>query len=494
MIDIAKRERWPSRTAFILAAIGSAVGLGNIWRYPFLAHKYGGGAFLLPYLIALFLTGIPLLILEFGLGQRMQKGAVDSFAAIKRRLSGVGWAALITSFIVITYYVVVMSWAVIYFFESFSLGWGSDTEAYFYNTVLQSTSGIDVIGSVVPVIFIALLASWIAIYFCIWKGVDSLSKVVMWAVPAPMILIVALSIRAVTLPGALGGIALYLRPDFSALLDPEIWAAAVSQIFFSLSLAFGIMIAYASYNKKNQDVVEDAFAVGIADSVIAILAGFIVFGTLGFMAQQQGIAFDEVAVGGPGLAFVVFPKALSFMPFASLFGILFFLTLVLLAIASAFSLVEAVTTTIEDKTKKIKREVISLIVCLVGFLGGIIYTTGAGIYFIDLFDHFLTHYSLIIVGILECVAVGWIYGAEKLRKYINKVSKRDIGKWWNVVIKYVIPILLIFVLILQVKEELGRSYGGYPSWAIMLGWALVIGTFVVAFLIPQKKVKVPRGA
>ncbi len=489
-----QRERWDSRIVFIFAAVGSAVGLGNIWRYPFLAHKYGGGAFLLPYLIALLIIGIPLLILEFGLGQRMQKGAVDSFAAIKRRLSGVGWAALITSFIVITYYVVVMSWAMIYLFDSFSLRWGSDTSSYFYDTILQSTSSINEIGNISPIIFLALLASWIAIYFSVWKGVDSLSKVVMWAVPIPMVLIIALLIRAVTLPGALSGIALYIKPEFSALLDPEIWIAAVSQIFFSLSLAFGVMIAYASYNKKNQDVVEDAFAVGITDSVVAILAGFIVFGTLGFMAQQQGIAFEDVAVGGPGLAFVIFPKALSLMPFASLFSVFFFLTLVLLAIASAFSLVEAVTTTVEDKTRKIKREVISFVVCLVGFLGGLIYITGAGIYFIDLVDHFLTHYSLIIVGILECIAVGWIYGAEKLRKYINKVSKRDIGQWWNFSIKYAIPVLLIFVLILQIKEELGRSYAGYPNWALMLGWILVVGTFVVSFSLPQKKVKIPKGA
>jgi len=490
---LALRDRWPTRTVFILAAIGSAVGLGNIWRFPFLAHKYGGGSFLLPYLIALFVTGIPLLILEFGLGQRVQKGAVDSFAAIKRKFSGLGWWALFSSFIVISYYAVVMSWSIIYLFTSFGVQWGSDPESYFYDNVLQLTESIDVLGGIVPAVVIGLLVSWIIIYFCVWKGVKSVSKVVMITVPLPIILLIALMIRAITLPGALSGIVIYLKPDFSAILDPALWIAAFSQVFFSLSLAFGIMIAYASYNNKNQDIVSDAYTVGIADGVIAILSGFVVFGTLGFMAQQQGVVFENVVASGPGLAFIAFPKALSLMPFASLFSVLFFLTLITLAIDSAFSLVEAITTVIRDKIKNAKREVVAFIVCLLGFLGGIIYTMGSGLYFLDIIDHFVTSYNLIIIGILECIAVGWIFGADKLRKYINSTSKKKIGIWWNFSIKYLIPLLLFTVLLLQIKTEFAENYGGYPDWAIILGWMVVLGTFVIAFLIPQKKVAMPEG-
>ncbi|MBU90544.1 sodium-dependent transporter [Candidatus Woesearchaeota archaeon] len=483
------RDKWPSRTAFIYAAIGSAVGLGNIWRFPFLAEKFGGGAFLIPFLIALFVAGIPLLILEFALGQKIQKGAVDSLASIKKKLSGVGWWALFTAFIVISYYVVIMAWSLIYLFTSFGVQWSENPEGYFNDNVLQKSEELSStllsVGGIVPSIFISLLVCWILIYFCVWKGIKSVSKIVMWTVPLPIILLIVLLIRAFTLDGAMVGIAEYITPDFSAIFDAEVWIAAVSQVFFSLSIAFGVMIAYSSYNKKGSDINKNAFTVGIADTVIAIIAGFVVFGTLGFMAEQQGVAFDEVVASGPGLAFVAFPKALSLMPFASLFGILFFLTLLTLAIDSAFSLVEAIATTIKDKTK-ISKEKIAFIVCFLCFLAGIIYTTNAGLYLLDVVDHFLTNISLIVIGILECIAVGWIFGAEKMRKYINKVSDFKIGTWWNTTIKYIIPISLAIILALQLKLEFIANYEGYPDWAILIGWLAVLVPLVIAFLIPQK--------
>lgn len=482
------RDRWPSRTIFIYAAIGSAVGLGNIWRYPYLAETYGGGAFLIPFLVALFVAGIPLLILEFALGQRFQKGAVDSFAAVKKKLSGLGWWALFTAFIVISYYVAVMAWSLIYLFVSPGVQWSGDSEGYFFGNVLQISDGINTIGGIVPAIFIALLVSWVLIYFSVWKGVKSVSKVVVWTVPLPIILLVVLFIRAITLDGAGAGIAAYLTPDFSAIFDTEVWRAAFAQVFFSLSLAFGIMIAYASYNRKESGIVKSAFTVGIADAAIAIFAGFVVFATLGFMADQQQVALDEVVASGPGLAFVVFPQALSLMPFASFFAILFFLTLLTLAIDSAFSLVEAINTTVFDKTK-MKKQNIALVVCVLGFLAGIIYTTNAGLYFLDVVDHFVTNVSLIVIGILECIAIGWIYGAEKMRKYVNKVSEMKIGKWWDITIKYITPIALAVILAIQLKAEFVENYGGYPDWAILVGWLFVLVPLVIAFLIPQKKVK-----
>ncbi|MCH8004107.1 MAG: sodium-dependent transporter [Nanoarchaeota archaeon] len=485
---MALRDRWPSRTAFIYAAIGSAVGLGNIWRFPFLAEKFGGGAFLIPFLIALFVAGIPLLILEFAIGQKIQKGAVDSLASIKKKLSGLGWWALFTAFIVISYYVVIMSWSLIYLFASFGVQWSEDPESYFFNNVLQISESVDSIGTIVPAVFIGLLISWILIYFCVWKGVRSVSKVVMWTVPLPIILLFVLLIRAFTLDGAMIGIVEYITPDFSALFDTEVWIAAVSQVFFSLSIAFGVMIAYSSYNKKGSDISKNAFTVGIADTVIAIIAGFVVFGTLGFMAEQQGVAFDEVVASGPGLAFIAFPQALSLMPFGTIFSILFFITLFTLAIDSAFSLVEAVNIVISDKIK-MKKQYIALIVCTLGFLAGIIYTTNGGLFILDVVDHFVTNISLIVIGILECIAVGWIFGAKKMRSYINKVSDFKIGAWWDTTIKYIIPISLAVILALQLKREFVENYGGYPDWAILIGWGVVLVPLAIAFSIPQRTVK-----
>src|SRR3989338_6367504 len=476
------RDRWPSRTLFIYAAVGSAIGLGNVWRYPYLAEKFGGGAFLIPYLVALFVAGIPLLILEFSLGQKIQKGAVDSLAAVKKKLSGLGWWALFTAFIVISYYVVVMAWSLIYLLVSFGTQWSEDPKTYFFGNVLQLSDSINSIGHIVPAVFIALAISWIWIYFSIWKGVKSVSKVVVWAVPLPFILMAVLLVRAVTLDGAAVGIAAYLTPNFSALLDAEVWSAAFAQVFFSLSLAFGIMIAYSSYNNANSDISKNAFTVGIADSAFSILAGFVVFATLGFMASQQNVPLDDVIASGPGLAFVAFPQALSLMPFATFFSILFFITLLTLAIDSAFSLVEAINATVLDKIN-MKKQHVALIVCVLGVLAGLIYTTNGGLYFLDVVDHFVTNVNLIVIGILECIAVGWIFGAEKMRTYINKVSDFKIGQWWNLTIKYIIPIALAVILALQLKAEFAENYGRYPDWAILIGWLFVLIPLVIAFLI-----------
>ena len=482
------RERWPTRLIFLFAAVTSAIGLGNVWRFPYLAYKYGGGAFLLPYLIALVVAGIPLLILEFALGQKLQKGAVDALASIKKKFSGIGWLALFVSFIVISYYAVVMGWALIYLFTSIGTQWSADSKAYFFNNVLQLSDSINVIGNVVPAVLIALVICWVMIYLSVWKGTKSVSKVVGWTVPIALILFIAMVIRSVTLEGSSVGLSFYLTPNFSALLDTEVWIAAFSQIFFSLSIGFGVMIAYASFNKQTNDIAKNAVIVGISDTLFSIFAGFIVFGTLGFMSTAQNVPIDQVIASGPGLAFVVFPKALSLMPFATIFSMIFFLILVVIAYDSAFSLVEAINTVVAEKTK-MKRKNIALVVCILGLLAGLIFTTNAGLYFLDVIDHFINSYALIAVGILECIAVGWVFGAEKLRAYVNKVSEIKIGKWWDYAIKYVIPISLSIIVALQLKAEFIENYGGYPDWAIAIGWVAVLAPVVVAFLLPQKKVK-----
>jgi len=483
------RDRWPTRTAFVFAAIGSAAGLGNVWRFPYLAYKYGGGAFLVPYLVALFVTGIPLLILEFALGQKIQRGAVDAFAAIKRKFSGVGWWAIISSFIIISYYVVVMSWCLIYLVASFGVKWGVDTQDYFYNKVLHISPSINSIGGINWILIIALFAAWFLIYLCIYKGVKSISKVIIFMVPLPIILIMILIIRAVSLPGAGTGILYYLKPSLSALLDTEVWIAAFSQIFFTLSLGMGIMIAYASYERKKADVSKNAVITSIVDAGISIIAGFAIFAILGYMATMQGVTVPEVVSSGLSLAFVAFPKALNLIPIASFFSVIFFLTLVSLAIDSAFSSVEAISTVITDKIKKAKIQVVAAVICFIGFLAGIIYATGAGLYFLDIIDHFITNFSLISIGILECVIVGWIFGAKKIRIFFNTVSDFKIGVWWDISIKFITPIVLIIILVVQLVKELKIPYEGYPMWAIYIGWLVVILPLIIAFLIKQKKVK-----
>jgi NSS family neurotransmitter:Na+ symporter len=483
------RDRWKSRTVFLFAAIGSAVGLGNVWRFPYLTHKFGGGAFLIPYLIALLIVGIPLLILEYALGQKIQRGAIGSFKAIHSKFGGIGLMAILSAFMIVCYYAVVMAWSLIYTISSFGVRWAADSKDYFFNNVLQISDGVGQVGGINWPILLALLAVWVMVYFCIWKGPQSVGKIIWITVPLPIILLGILFLRAVTLPGFMTGWAAYLRPDWSALLYADVWIAAVSQIFFTLSLAFGIMIAYASYKREKEDVAKDGYITALVNSGISIFAGFVVFGVLGYMATQAGVGINEVVASGPGLAFVVFPQALSLMPFAAFFSFIFFITLLTLGIDSAFSLVEAVNVVISDTKKKWVKHKIAFVVCFVAFLGGILFTTRAGLYFLDIVDHFVTNYNLVIVGVFECLAVGWVYGAERLRRFINQVSDFRIGRWWNFAIKYLIPLALIGLLVTNFWAEIHTPYEGYPAWALGIGWAVVAVPLIIGIAMVVGKAK-----
>ena len=468
------RQRWTSRTVFILAALGSAVGLGNLWRFPYLVGKYGGGAFLVPYLIALVLVGVPMLMLELAVGQKMQQGAIGCYQKLHPSFAGLGIFALTSSFIIVSYYAVIMAWSLIYLLTSFKMKWSGDAESYFYQEVLQISKGVEQLGGINSPIILSLLLVWFLVYFCIWRGTESVGKVVQYSVPLPVILMSILLIRAVTLPGFLQGWEIYLKPVWSALLDPAVWTAAFSQIFYTLSLGFGIMLAYGSYKKTEDDIAKDTWITALLNSGISLFAGFVVFAVLGYMAGKTGIPIEELAASGPGLAFIVFPEALSLMPLPRVVSVLFFLMLLLLGIDSAFSLAEALNAAILDRYKQLKIAQVSMAVCLTALIAGIIYTTRAGLYFLDIVDHFVTNYNLLLVGIFQAILAGWIYGAEKLRRYINQVSDLQVGKWWNISLKYIIPLVLTTLLVTQFSQDLKTPYEGYPTWALGIGWAIAL--------------------
>ncbi len=467
------RQRWASRTIFLLAAVGSAVGLGNVWRFPYLAGKYGGGAFLVPYLIALILVGVPLLMLEFAIGQKMQRGAIRSFQQLHPWFGSLGLFALISSGILVSYYAVVMAWCSIYFLASFQVKWSGNASTYFQQ-VLQLSDNINAIGGIHWPILLALAAVWVAIYCCVWKGTSSVGKVVLYSVPLPIVLLGILLIRTVTLPGFLQGWELYLNPVWQALTDPEVWTAAFSQIFFTLSLGFGIMLTYASYKQSDDDIAKDTWLTALINSGISLFSGFVVFGVLGYMASQTQTPIEELAASGPGLAFVVFPEALSQMPLASLFSVLFFITLLSLGIDSAFSLVEGINAALLDWQPQWQLKWISLAVCLVGFMVGILYTTHAGLYFLDIADHFVTNYNLMLMGLFQTILAGWIYGAEQLRRYVDDVSDWHVGKEWNIAVKYIIPAVLTALLLTQFSKDIRTPYEEYPVWALSIGWTIVL--------------------
>jgi NSS family neurotransmitter:Na+ symporter len=487
-----KRQRWSSRTIFVFAAIGSAAGLGNAWRFPYQAASNGGGAFLIPYFIALFTAGIPLLILEFAIGHKFQAGAPTAFGKIKKSWESIGWWAIGVSFVIITYYSVIMAWVFDYLWYSLTRAWGDAPMNFFLNEVLQVTSGPGELGGFSIPVLIGLVIAWIAIYWTIRDGTKSVGKVVKWTVPLPVILLGILAIRGLTLEGSIDGISYYLNPDFSKLLDPKVWAAAYGQIFFSLSLAFGVMVAYASYLPKKSDITNNAIITALSNCGISFLAGFAVFGTIGYMALQKGAPVAEVAGdGGLGLAFGVYPEAINLLPFGNvIFGLVFFLTLLTLGIDSAFSLVEGIVAGLCDKYAWKKKKVTRWVV-LIGFIISLLYATKGGLYWLDIVDRYINNFGVITVAFFEAIAVGWIFRSRKLREYVNPISEVKLGRWFDIMVMGVAPLVLGGILIWNLVQDIldiinGTIYGKYDLWAVMIGGWLMLAVLIIGSIILSK--------
>lgn len=480
-----ERDVWPSRTSFVLAAMGSAVGLGNVWRFPYYCYKFGGGAFLIPYFIALFTTGIPLMVLEYSVGQKFRTSAPVAFAKMDKRLGWIGWFALIMSMIVILYYMVIMSWSIIYMYKSFDLSWGDNTSDHFLNDFLSVSDGPGYLGAINWDIIFGLVIIWAIVYLIIYRGVESVSKVVMITVPLPFILLIILALRGLFLEGSTDGLEYYLKPDFDKMWSADVWLAAYGQIFFTLSLAQGVMIAYSSYLPKKSDIVNNAHLVSFMDIGTSFLAGFAVFSIIGYLAAQQGDPVSTVVSdGGAGLAFIVYPAAINEMGgFAPVFGVLFFLMLITLGIDSAFAMVEAFVAGLKDIGVDGKKALIGT--CVFGFSGGLIFTTGSGLYWLDIIDHYLNDFGLITVGILECYIIGHIYGPEKLVKHSNQISEIEIGRNWVYSIKYVTPIILGAIIFVKLTE-ISEGYGDYPTWALFIGASMLPISLAVSFYLAWK--------
>jgi NSS family neurotransmitter:Na+ symporter len=497
-----KRERWDSRAAFILAAIGSAIGLGNVWRFPYIAFKNGGGAFLVPYFFALLTAGIPVLILEMAIGQQFQAAAPGALRKAKPWFEWVGWFAILVALVITFYYCVIMAWSVNYLVYSLTMKWASypgGESAFFNEYVLRKTDGPANLGGVSIPLLISLAITWIAIFLCVRKGAESVGKVVWVSVTLPIVLLVIMFIRGVTLPGAMDGIRMYLTPDWSALLNPSVWAAAYGQIFFTLSVGFGVMSAYASFRPRRTDITNSSFMTGLSNSGVEFFAGFAVFSVVGFMAMQLNVPINGMeeagyGISGPGLAFVTYPKAISMLPaLPQLFGVLFFLMLFSLGIDSAFSLTEAASVAIADKFK-FNRFRVNVVICIIGFLGGILFTTGAGLFWLDIIDHWMNQYGLVVVSFLECVFLGWFFNLKWLQNEIDKHGEVKTRGWWIIMVKYVTPIVLGFVIVTFLIQELKNPYEDYPMWALAVGgWGLTGLLIVLSVILSILKGKTPKA-
>ncbi len=483
-----ERGQWKSEFGFLMAAVGSAIGLGNIWRFSYMAYENGGGAFLIPYLVALLTAGIPLLLLEFAVGHERIGSAPLAYAKIKKNWEWLGWwAVTFVMFGIELYYVVIISWCLKYFFFSFNLSWGADPNNFFFKEFLMLSDGPSVIGEIRTPIFFSLVIIWVINWYIVYRGIDKgieiANKIFM---PLMLALTAVLVFWALSLEGAVDGIRAYLTPDFTKITRPKVWIDAYSQIFFTLSLGFGIMIAYASYLPSRANISKSAFMIAFINSGYSIFAGFATFSILGYMAKSQGVAISEVVSQSIGLAFVAYPKAMTLLPGGNIFGAIFFLCLVVAGLSSSISIIEAFVSAMVDKFG-FSRKTLVTVVSVLGFLGSVIFTTQAGLFWLDIVDHFLTHYGLVVVGIAECILVGWFFNLEVIRDHINKISSIKIGTWWGFLIRFFVPIILLIILVGDLYNEVQKPYEGY-SWTtlILIGRDWVLATLLVAFIIATR--------
>lgn len=496
------RAQWGTRAGFILAAVGSALGLGNIWRFPAIAYENGGGAFLIPYLFALLTAGIPILIMEFTMGHKYRGSSPLTFRRMHKGAEFVGWWGVLVAFVISTYYSVIIAWAMSYMIFAVKLGWGSDTGSFFesflqVNEVAAGMSGSLVLGVLIPLVIVWFIVLGI-LFKGIRKGIEVANRIM---IPTLIVVFLLIVIRAVTLPGALDGLDALFKPDFTKILSPDVWVAAYGQIFFSLSIAFAIMITYSSYLPKKSDITNNAFITGLGNSAFELLAGIGVFAVLGFLALESGQNIDEVVAGGPGLAFAVFPEIINQFPaFNATFGFLFFISLVLAGLTSLMSITETYVAAVVDKFN-ISRGKAVIFGGGLAAVTSLLFATQGGLNFLDMTDYFINQFGVAMLGFVEVVLVIWILRKGKeLRRHADSVSDIKLGSWWTISLSVITPLMLGYMLFQLFRQNILKkfdtdtgNYEGYADAFILYGgWFVAAGALVIGIILATLKWKQPK--
>uniref|UniRef100_A0A671UEG0 Transporter n=1 Tax=Sparus aurata TaxID=8175 RepID=A0A671UEG0_SPAAU len=528
-----ERGNWASKREYILSTIGYAVGLGNIWRFPYLAYKNGGGAFLIPYFVMLVVTGIPLFFLESAFGQFCSQGPINVWRAVPL-LQGVGIAMLMVTLIVSIYYNVIIAYSLYYMFASFQspLPWSScfswadsncsdtPTGASFHlqtcclsadvlfsraqmsNTLikllwlngqmslllsrvaLQRSSGLDETGPVVWHLALCLLLSTMFTAAALIRGIKSSGKVVYFTATFPYVVIVILLIRGLTLEGARDGIEFYIgsQSNLTKLTEAQVWKDAATQTFYSLSIGWGGVMTLASYNNFHNNMFRDSFVVTLTNAGTSVFAGFAIFSILGHMAHIYKMPVGEVVKEGFGLAFIAYPDALSKLPISPLWSTLFFFMLLTVGLDSQFAGIEVITTCLQDAFPKLfrsKHGLLTITTCSILYLLGLPCVTRAGIYWVTLIDQFVASWVLLILVLLEIAGVCYIYGGNRFIKDIEMMLGNKsfvFWLWWRVCWFFLSPCIIVAILVWSLMTFTPPSYGAvkFPDWGVALGWSMAV--------------------
>ncbi|PCN60002.1 MULTISPECIES: sodium-dependent transporter [unclassified Acinetobacter] len=478
------RESWSARSGFIIAAIGSAVGLGNIWRFPYVAYENGGGAFLIPYLIAIFAAGLPLLFLDYAVGHKYRKAPPTAYKKLMNS-EALGWWQVMVTLLIGIYYASVLSWAGSYMFYSIGQQWGTDTEKFFFTSYLQNGEGLAL--GFVPTLFIGLVIVWAVVMFILYggvkKGVELSNKIF---IPLLLILFSILVVQALRLPGAVDGLNAFFTPNWEAMTNYKVWLAAFGHIFFSLSVGFGIMLTYSSYLKRKTNLTGSGLVVALANSSFEILAGIGIFAALGFMAYSAGSSVDEVVSGGIGLAFIAFPKIISSLGAGGdLFGFLFFASLTVAGVTSMVSILQVPIAAFQDKLGWSRKRAVTIIAGGSAIVSTILFSTHSAITFVDIIDYFANNIGIVGGGLLSIILVTWFRRPllKELQQHVNQYSSIKLGWGWNFLLTIVTPLSLLVALGLTLKSIFAEGYGGYPLHILLTVGGGTVALFIIGAVL-----------
>ena len=478
-----EKSEWNSNFAFMMAMIGSAVGLGNIWRFPNVLYSHGGGSFMIPYIVSLFLLGISFVLVEYAVGFKFKRSLARILFAVNKKLEPVAWFILMTVFLIATYYACVVGWDLIYIILSLTKAWGSNPDLFFANNVLQATDSISGLFTIVPVVFASVFAIWFITWFIIKRdlneGIGNVSKILL---PVLCLIVVGIVVFSLTLPGASIGYTQIFTPDWSALTNLDVWLAAFGQIVFSLSLGMAIAMTYASYLPEGSKLVDNAIIVAFSNSGFEVFNSIGTFSIIGFMAFTTGIPFNDIVTEGTGLAFVVFPQVFNIMgDVGYIIGPLFFLCILFAGITSLIALLEGVCYSISEKFL-IERKKTATVVCIVGFVISILFTTSAGSTILGIFDAFLNNFALLFAILLECIIFGWIYKFDDLIETLNRNSTIKVGKTWKTVIKYILPLCIACLWIQGILSTVSTIDSLTSTVILMLTVVIIVVPIIIAKL------------
>ncbi|MBR3114129.1 MAG: sodium-dependent transporter [Methanobrevibacter sp.] len=480
---MTQQAQWDSSLAFIFAMIGAAVGLGNIWRFSYVLYSNGGGSFFIPYFIAIAIMGIPFLILEYGVGFSFKESFSKIMRKIKPEFEIIAWILVLFVFVVTIYYMVILSWDLVYLLSSFTFNWGTDTAAYFVNTVGGSSNLSNASFLLIPTTVCVLLL-WVILWFISHRNVDKgIGKVSKILIPALFVIMGIIIVYALTLPGAGIGINTLLTPDWSMLWNVDIWLAAFAQIIFSLSMGQAIALTYASYLPENSKLIDNVLIVVASNSAFEICTAFGVFSILGFMSFTNGTPMIQLITEGTGLVFIVFPMIFNIMgPIGRVLAPMLFLAILFAGVTSALGFFEPMLNSTSAKLGWSRKKT-ATILSIIGCVFSLILTTGISSYLVGIIDSFVNEFGILLLIGVQCIIFAWFYGVEHFLPALNEHSTFKVGTTWSFIIKYLLPCVLIVMWVIGIVQLFTTA----KSFEIIIDLIIIIAVLVSAVVLTKIK-------